>query len=1181
MKRFFQLFTQPWFLSLLGVLLLCLIIWYIGPLIAIAEYKPLSAEWVRLSIVFVALILWGLNNLRKKTKTNQATDKLANAIAEDAKPAASKTKKVPSADEQILESNLQKSLGLLQGSGFGKDNKLYKLPWYMVIGAPGSGKTTALKNSGLNFPLQNKLGEAPIQGEGGTRYCDWWFTEEAILIDTAGRYTTQDNPQTKDSEAWLGFLARLKKARPKQPLNGIIVTVSIQDILQKTPTQKALQATAIKQRVQELNNHLNMKIPVYLVLSKLDMVAGFNSFFSDLEAQDREQAWGFTYSQFKAGDISATEEVFNNEFDLLLQRLEDRVLSRLNSEHSPQKRALIYEFPRQMRALKTEILKFVAPIFTPNQFETPIMWRGLYLLSSTQSNMASRWVTGILPPEQCAPPIDIIGIQPKTYFVNNLLKKVIFAEANLATLNDKMRARYRWIYTGLTGCAIAAFSCLAIAWSHSKTLNKDYIHEIEDQLEQYSKIDKKQNTAVRDWHNLTLKLNLLRDLPTGYMLKDSQYTFKQGFGLYQGNKLGEQAETTYKKALESFFMQHLEEMLGEQLELAKNDDERLYEALKFYLMPYHSSKMDTDSFTLWVNILWERQLPNQNKQVLLSELNSHLKTALSEKVSPFPIDDTKVEMARNILIKTPLDLRVYRRLKNDYMDLHPEEFSIKSVLGKKADAMFYRKSGKALENGIPELFTYSGFHRGFNLENIKLSQRLADEQWIYGDKQEEALTEERIKEISSRVNQYYFNEYIARWDEYLNDVAIQSFGTVNRGQSVVQMLASSDQPLVKLLVQIRKHTALSEAPVISDNMKDSANQLAEEFASSQKGRLERLVPKSAGLSNIKLPGSDVTEHFEDLNSYINTEEGLPLLQLQQALINLDDYFQNLAYSENTKQAAFDASKEWKGGSSPVVFVQRAISDAPPQIETWFSSIARDTAQVTAAATQSHMNNIWQTEVVSFYNRAIKDKYPLNPKSKRDVKLADFTKFFCPAGILDSYYAEYIEPFVDTSKHPWRWKKNIGLSTHSLELFYQAQNIKNAYFSDKSGEPEVAFSMKPHTLDHIASGFLLETAGTTIAYNHGPVRNVNVLWPGEKTDLSKIVFSLSSKGTPISARTEGEWSWFRLLDEHSKIERKKESDGLLVTFELDGIASAYIIQPASTDNPYHNKDVQKFSLPTQL
>lgn len=85
----------------------------------------------------------------------------------------------------------------------------------------------------------------------------------------------------------------------------------------------------------------------------------------------------------------------------------------------------------------------------------------------------------------------------------------------------------------------------------------------------------------------------------------------------------------------------------------------------------------------------------------------------------------------------------------------------------------------------------------------------------------------------------------------------------------------------------------------------------------------------------------------------------------------------------------------------------------------------------------------------------------------------------------------------------------------------------------------------------------------------------------KTDLSKIVFSLSSKGTPISARTEGEWSWFRLLDEYSKIERKKESDGLLVTFELDGIASAYIIQPASTDNPYHNKDVQKFSLPTQL
>src|SRR5678809_1739494 len=69
---------------------------------------------------------------------------------------------------------------------------LYELPWYLIIGAPGSGKTTALRHSGLKFPLADVAGEDAIRGVGGTRNCDWWFTDQAVLIDTAGRFTTQD-----------------------------------------------------------------------------------------------------------------------------------------------------------------------------------------------------------------------------------------------------------------------------------------------------------------------------------------------------------------------------------------------------------------------------------------------------------------------------------------------------------------------------------------------------------------------------------------------------------------------------------------------------------------------------------------------------------------------------------------------------------------------------------------------------------------------------------------------------------------------------------------------------------------------------------------------------------------------------------------------------------------------------
>lgn len=90
---------------------------------------------------------------------------------------------------------------------------LYQLPWYVIIGAPGAGKTTALVNSGLHFPLADRFGNQ-LRGVGGTRNCDWWFTNDAVLLDTAGRYTTQESQREEDAGEWQSFVALLKNTAP-------------------------------------------------------------------------------------------------------------------------------------------------------------------------------------------------------------------------------------------------------------------------------------------------------------------------------------------------------------------------------------------------------------------------------------------------------------------------------------------------------------------------------------------------------------------------------------------------------------------------------------------------------------------------------------------------------------------------------------------------------------------------------------------------------------------------------------------------------------------------------------------------------------------------------------------------------------------------------------------------------
>src|SRR5439155_4412258 len=211
----------------------------------------------------------------------------------------------------------------------GSQPYLYDLPWYVFIGAPGAGKTTALLNSGLRFPLADRLGREAVRGVGGTRNCDWWFTDEAVFLDTAGRYTTQQSDRDVDTAAWKGFLALLKKSRPRRPVNGVLVTISVADLLQQSPAEADEHARALRARIQELYQDLGLRIPIYVLVTKADLLAGFSEFFAALGRDERGQVWGFSlpFDQSKAGPPP-----FSAELELLERRLYERLEDRLDEE---------------------------------------------------------------------------------------------------------------------------------------------------------------------------------------------------------------------------------------------------------------------------------------------------------------------------------------------------------------------------------------------------------------------------------------------------------------------------------------------------------------------------------------------------------------------------------------------------------------------------------------------------------------------------------------------------------------------------------------------------------------------------------------------------------------------------------------------------------------------------------
>jgi type VI secretion system protein ImpL len=351
----------------------------------------------------------------------------------------------PGTDERVtkeletLRARFQQAAADLEDARFpspdGRSRAIEELPWYVMIGAPGSGKTTALINSGLRFPLYTRDGgSASIQGVGGTRNCDWWFADEAVLLDTAGRYTTQDSDRRADAAAWHGFLGLLKQARPDRPLNGALVTVSTLDLMLWTKAERARFSTHVRMRLSEMYAALNQRFPVYVLVTKTDLLAGFTDFFGDLDFTARQQVWGTTFDH----DIDPVfiAAPYGKDFTALEDRLGAEMLARLHEERDLQRRASIYRFPQQFHAIGPMVGEFLAQAFGTQVNHRPLQLRGVYYTSGTQEGnpidrvLVSLARTFSLERGGAA----VTGNSGKSFFVTRLLREVVFPEASLATV---------------------------------------------------------------------------------------------------------------------------------------------------------------------------------------------------------------------------------------------------------------------------------------------------------------------------------------------------------------------------------------------------------------------------------------------------------------------------------------------------------------------------------------------------------------------------------------------------------------------------------------------------------------------------------------------------------------------------------------------------------------------------
>ncbi|VTU32063.1 type VI secretion protein IcmF [Variovorax sp. SRS16] len=1199
MKKLFGWLFSPLLLTALALLVIAILIWWVGPLIRIGALAPLESEMARAVLIGVIVLIVVLRALWRRWRARKASRHLTEGLMKA--PASQATAQADNGEQKILSTRFTEAVATLKQMrlhaagrkpgwrdwlSLSGGSYLYDLPWYVFIGAPGAGKTTALVNSGLSFPLADKFGPGAIRGVGGTRNCDWWFTDDAVLIDTAGRYTTQDSHEAEDKSAWEGFLGLLKKVRPRRPLNGVFLTVSVADLLSQGAEARTSLAASIRARLLELDAKLTTRLPVYVLVTKSDLLYGFGEYFADLGKEQRAQVFGFTLPVEESAQVdeAGLGAAFQREFALLHARVNDGLIARMQRETDGTRRAAIFGFPAQFGAVGPLLSDLLDQVFTGSRFAQPPWVRGVYFTSGTQEGSPIDRVMGSLArsfglERAMLPPQKSSG---RSYFLTSLLRDVVFPEQRLAGADVKLeRRRHAVRLAAVTAMTLVTVALLA-GWGYSSWRNLAYLHAVEARIEPARQTLAALPARVQNLVEVAPVLQGLRNIWRAPENREGDPPLSMTLGLYQGDKLDAAAMLAHQRALNEAFLPQLAKRIEDQLRTAQKDNlEFSYEALKTYLMLNQPEHFDAEALKAWITLDWARSLdrgvPEDQRKLLEDQLDVLI--AQGPPRSPLKMDENLVRNVRAVLASYPLEQRVFSRLKRQRLGSDVPPFSIATAAGPSAPLVFERISGKPLTEGVPGMFTYDGYHKRFQSAVTVQTALLAQEDpWVLGqdrgvaDKLRDAA---QLGALTDRVRRLYLEEYVKVWEAMLADVRLVRATGLEKNIETARILSGVDSPLANFLRAVVKQTTLIPA----ETTKDVVSKATETVRNTRKG-LEDLFggdPNKAVAPGKRIE-SIVDDRFEPLRRLVTAVAPGQPAPIDDALKLFNEVYVYLT--------AVDTAVKARTSPPPGDVAGKLKSDAgrlPEPVRSMVENLSQAGATQASVAERGNLSQDLRP-VTDFCNRAIAGRYPFVPGSSRDVLPEDFGQMFGPGGLMDDFFQKRLAALVDTSTKPWRYKpvaERAAVTTQALAQFERAARIKDIFFRAAGRTPAMRLDFKPVEMDETITQFILDVDGQLVKYSHGPVVPMAVQWPGPKgSNQVRVQVSPPSASGPSGLAVDGPWALFRVLD-GGQLEAGDAPEKFFITFQIGARKARFEVTTNSVQHPIRLRELREFSCPEGL
>jgi type VI secretion system protein ImpL len=1118
-------------------------------------------------LIFVWLLVWLLRVIFRSISSAKERRRMA-------PPAAAQPGPSPQSQAELdgLQRNLDKALKVIREASLSRGRKsreaLYVTPWILLLGPAGAGKTTALEESRVDFLYTTDKGRGSFKGAGDG--CEYWISRDAVVLDLSGRIATQG----EDSEVFAGFLDQLKRARKDRPLDAVVVTVSIKDLLTQPAEQVGMLAGLFRQRFDEISRRLGIRFAVYIVFTQCDQIDGFTDFFASFRSRDRAQVWGATISreQRRGGPIG---EIFAAEFARLAASLDEYRLQAMGNEKDKSRLARIFTFPARFGSLGQRLKGFVDVMMQPTPYSERPMFRGFYLTSAAgagvreerQEIAESEWNPGRLAAAQEHQPS-----HAKNYFLETLFPSVIFADRPLATLSVGTRLHRRLWLDVIFVTLLAVCFILLGGMTYSFLRNSTLIESTRTAALPltdggWNGKGASDLTALQQFRDRVAELDHFQTAGPRWSLR---------WGLYSGAELTEPSRHLYFRRLRQSFILPTFTLLHNKLyafstgaESASNYSQ-FYSYLKAYLMMSDPSRADPAYLDDVLAPLWKQLAPPEAERVALDQLRFYSQQ-LSKKDADFQVspDANVVAVARQALGQYPVVNRLYVRLKDEGNSKF-RPYTLAEATG-----------GKSLEYlnsnyDVPGVFTQAAWSGFFKNEAERASKEAVGDDWVLGPVAGgQSAGAEGDRDYDQQLRQKYFEEYITEWQKFLAGISVRPLTDLTDARAALNSLSQQDSALSRLLINVASNTMLLSDPSKRANVSSVFdNVLASVGLSTRVNRQDLVAP--------------VANEFQPLHDLVTSPDGKsPSLMAQyiaalgRVQIRLESLFgagtqwdQVKAYVDST--ATNLSSNEFQEAYRLAQVVNhqcttnstRAIGPLleQPLRQTWIA-ILKDAGL--------HLDGLWRTQISEPFNRDIENGYPFNP-SGRDVSLATVSQYFKPQdGTLDAFYGTELRMFLTKADNTFTPRMLMGaqvpFSPAFLQFLGRVSTIRQALFPPGSPDISLAFDLTPDSTPGVTES-LLEIDGQRLRYRNEPPLPYSLTWPSKSgAPQARLSIALGETGErPATQPVEGEWALFRLLGQASVSAQSQTTYD--VNFSLTGSDGRthmvhYKLQARNLKNPF--------------